>query len=116
MLVGLTVSLTVGCAVTPDGRIIYPVVQVYEQPISPPPPPPAIISVGVITPEAYVWNGYEYIGWYGDRYVYLSPTGWLICDEVRLRRFHEWRSRNPRYREKATRYRGRGNDHDDHGR
>ena len=75
---------------------------------TPPPPPPAV----VVVPDSYVWDGYEYVGVVGGQYYYLGPHNvWIVCDRVRLDRFHayirihpDWRThavRNDRYRRNA---------------
>lgn len=61
-----------------------------QVPVPVPPPPPSItVTVGV--PDAYVWDGYEYVGVVGTQYFYLGAGDyWLPCDAVRLGHFHEW--------------------------
>ncbi len=83
-------ALATGCtvAVTP------PVVDVA--------PPVAEVTVGV--PDSYVWDGYEYVGVVGGSYMYLGPGGtWLVCDDVRLGRFHGWERGHPEWRRAAVR-------------
>jgi hypothetical protein len=98
-------ALVSGCVVEPARRVVV-------VPAPSPPPAPAVVVVApgtVIVPDDYVWDGYEYVGLVGDQYYYLGPGNfWIICDPVRLKRFHgwerlhsDWRShaiRNDRYR------------------
>jgi hypothetical protein len=35
-------------------------------------------------PESYVWDGYEYVGLYGDQYVCWNAGAWVVCDAVML--------------------------------
>jgi hypothetical protein len=66
-------------------------------------PPP-----GTYVPDYYVWDGYEYVGVCGDRYVYWNGGGWFICDAVILGRFHGWERYHAGWRRGAFRYhRGR---------
>ncbi len=93
-----------GCTITP-GRIELAAPIVYEQQVVAPPAPVAVVQTGTIFPEAYIQTDIGWIGWYGNTYVYLGPGNvWVFCDEVRLRRFHEWERYHPRYREHATHY------------
>jgi len=69
------------------------------------PPPQAVVTVGM--PESYVWDGVEYVGVVGDQYMYLGPGGvWLVCDPVRLGRFHGWEGGHPDWRRTAVRNAG----------
>ncbi len=69
-------------------------------------PPQAVVTVGV--PESYVWDGVEYVGVMGDQYMYLGPGGvWLVCDPVRLGRFHGWEGDHREWRRTAVRNVGR---------
>ena len=69
-------------------------------------PAPAVIVT--YAPESYVWDGYEYVGLYGDRYVYWGGGGWVFCDVGMIGRFHGWESYHPGWRGHATPYhRGR---------
>ena len=55
-----------------------------------------------------MWDGYEYVGVCGDRYVYYTAGGWLLCDAVMLERFHGWERYHGDWRRGAYRYhRGR---------
>jgi hypothetical protein len=66
------------------------------------PPPAAVVTVGV--PDAYVWDGVEFVGMVGGSYMYLGPGGvWLGCDSIRLARFHGWERGHPDWRRTATR-------------
>ena len=100
----LAAALLAGCAVQLRTYGPPPVV-VYEQPA---PGPPSV----VIVPDYYVLTEHGYIGWSGDRYMYLGPGSvWFFCDEFRLRRFHEWARVHRDYRDRAIR-RDRGHDRD----
>jgi len=66
------------------------------------PPPQAVVTVGM--PDSYVWDGVEFVGVVGDQYMYLGPGGvWLVCDPVRLGRFHGWERGHPDWRRTAIR-------------
>jgi hypothetical protein len=109
-----------GCAVDSNGRLVFvpPTIQVVNpQPVvfaSPPvvvAPQPAVIAV----PDSYVWDGVEYVGVVGDQYFYLGPDNvWVICDPVRLERFHGWERFHPDWRGQAIhndRFRNVRNEH-----
>jgi hypothetical protein len=72
--------------------------------------PNGVVATGpepvvVVAPETYVWDGYEYVGEYNGQYMYLNPGGvWVVCDEVRLGRFHGWERGHPDWRRGAFRY------------
>ena len=116
-----TLTLMSGCAVRPYGGVVF------ES------PPPAV-EVGVVVPDDYFWDGYEYVGFVGGQYYYLGPGNvWRLCEPFRVARFHEWERvhpdwrvraiRNDRYRRGAYRHepprheqpdRDHRHDHDDH--
>ena len=103
-LVAVAVSMS-GCmvGVRPYGSY-GPVVAVA------PYPPPVVVPVPapgpVITyaPGSYVWDGYEYVGLYGDRYVYWNSGAWVVCDPVMVGRFHGWAAYHPEWRSHGTPY------------
>jgi len=65
-------------------------------------PPVAEVTVGV--PDSYVWDGVEFVGVVGDRYMYLGPGGgWLVCEPYRLDRFHGWERGHADWRRTAVR-------------
>ena len=98
------------------------------------PPPGTVVETAV--PDYYVWDGYEYVGVVNGQYYYLGPGNmWILMDEPRLYRFHDWERhhwdwrnheiRNERYRHYNHEWREhheRGHDYDrdhhdrDHGR
>jgi hypothetical protein len=89
-----------------------------------PVPPPPSITVEVGVPDAYVWDGDEYVGVIGSQYYYLGPDKvWLVCDPPRLARFHDWERGHVDWREHAIRNEkfrrdAHGHDHpwhEDHG-
>jgi hypothetical protein len=89
-LTAIVGALATGCTVT----VAPPVVDVA--------PPVAVVEVGV--PDAYVWDGVEYVGFIGGNYMYLGPGGgWLVCDSVRLERFHGYERVHPEWRKTAVR-------------
>ena len=107
-----------GCVVEPYGGVAVEA-----------PPPPAV-TVEVVAPDYYIWDGYEYVGIVGGRYYYLGPRNvWIGCEPFRLARFHNWERVHPDWREHAVhnerfrhddrgpdRDRGRGHDRGhDHG-
>ena len=97
IVVGLV--LVSGCVMRRDGSVAFaPIV------VQPYPPAPVVVAPPVYAPEAYVWDGYEYVGWYGNQYMYLGPSGWLVCDGVVLERFHGWAHNHSEYRRSAFRY------------
>lgn len=80
-------ALISGCTVTvtPDAAVVAP-------------PPPVV----VVAPDYYVWDGYEYVGEYNGRYMYLNPGGvWVVCDPVIVERFHRWEGGHPDWRRTA---------------
>jgi hypothetical protein len=83
-------ALATGCSVA----VAPPVVDVS--------PPVAEVTVGV--PDAYVWDGVEYVGMVGGTYYYLGAGGaWVVCDPVVLGRFHGWERGHPDWRAHAIR-------------
>jgi hypothetical protein len=93
------ISHVLGQAVRPTVVITTttaPVPVVYVQPAPPPGPPvvyiqqpvpqPVVVVATpvVYVPESYVWNGYEYIGWVGDQYVYYNGVRWYPCRPVHM--------------------------------
>jgi hypothetical protein len=86
-------ALAAGCAV----EVAPPVAYVA--------PPQAVVEVGV--PDSYVWDGVEFVGFVGGRYMYLGAGGgWLVCDSVRFDRFHAWEGGHPDWRRTAVRNAG----------
>ena len=69
--------------------------------LTPVAPPPPAVTVAVGVPEAYVWDGVEFVGEYNGRYMYLNGGVWVECDEVRLGRFHGWERGHPEWRRNA---------------
>ena len=92
-------------------------------PVPPPPtvivqaPPPPAVTVEIGVPDSYVWDGSEYVGMVGGQYYYLGPGNlWIVCNPVRLARFHAWVKIHPDWRVHATvnvKYRldARGHEH-----
>ena len=75
------------------------------------PPPPAVtvevpapaVTVQIGVPDYYVWDGYEYVGVVGDQYYYLGLGHvWMVCDPVRLARWHDWETIHADWRIHAT--------------
>ena len=97
------VALAAGCVVTatPYGVAVQPEVGVA---VATPPPSPAVVTVGPVAPEYYVWDGYEYVGWCNGAYVYWSGGAWLACPPVVLGRFGGWARYHPGWRAHAFRY------------
>jgi len=117
-------ALISGCVVSPYGDVAVAA-----------PAPAVTVAVGV--PDDYVWDGYEYVGVIGGQYYYLGPGNvWIVCDPVRVARFHDyigvhpdWHAHviiNERYRRDAgghehpwhenhsqDRNQGHGHNHDD---
>ena len=83
-LVGVAVLLS-GClvGVRPYGPYGPTVAfQPYPPPVVVPTPAP--MPVVPYAPESYVWDGYEYVGLYGDQYVCWNAGAWVVCDAVML--------------------------------
>jgi len=78
-------------------------------------PPPVVVQtpgpMPVVTyaPAEYTWDGYEYVGLYGNQYVYWNAGGWVVCDAAILGRFHGWERYHPAWRAHAIHYH-RGHD------
>ena len=73
------------------------------------PPAPAVmvqVPAPVITaavPDAYVWDGFEFVGVVGTEYFYLGAGGyWLPCDSMQQARFHDWEKAHADWRTHAT--------------
>jgi hypothetical protein len=95
------VGLVSGCVVEPNGEVAFqPFVIVAPAPVVVAPAPVALVMV----PDSYAWDGYEYVGLVGDQYFYLgSGDVWLVCDPLRLDRFHGWEGGHPDWRSHSTR-------------
>ena len=66
-------------------------------------PQPVVVET-VMVPSSYVIVDGEYYGWVGDRYYYLGAGNvWLVCDAIRLERFHYWQRSHHDWREHAIR-------------
>jgi hypothetical protein len=86
-------ALATGCTVSVAPPAVYV------------PPPEPVVTVGV--PDSYVWDGVEFVGVVGGSYMYLGPGGaWVVCDSVRLGRFHGWERGHPDWRRSAIRNAG----------
>lgn len=97
-----------GCVVEPNGAVVFrpPVLVVAPPPpvVEVAPPPVEVAPVEVEVPDAYVWDGVEFVGVVGDQYYYLGPGDvWLICDAGRLDRFHGWERGHGDWRDHAIR-------------
>jgi hypothetical protein len=82
--------------------------RVYGPAPQPPPPPVAVEPVPppvAYVPDYYTWDGYEYVGVYGDQYLYWHGGGWIFCDPVVIGRFHGWERYHSDWRRGAYRYR-----------
>ena len=95
-------ALMSACVVQPNGQVgvWLPTVQ-----FAPPVVVAPAVEVGpVFVPEAYTWDGVEYVGLVGDQYFYLGQGDvWLVAGPDRLARFHGWESGHPDWRNHATR-------------
>lgn len=102
--------LVSGCVVQPNGQVAFqpfviaaPAVYVAPQPVYIA-PQPVVVAEPVMVPESYVMVDGEYMGVVGDQYFYLGGGGvWLVCDSVRLERFHGWERDHRDWREHAIR-------------
>jgi hypothetical protein len=55
-------------------------------------------------PDAYAWDGYEYVGVVGGQYYYLGPGDvWLPLDSDRLVRWQGWAKAHGDWRDHAIR-------------
>ncbi|HUC84165.1 MAG TPA: hypothetical protein VL970_03155 [Candidatus Acidoferrales bacterium] len=55
-------------------------------------------------PDTYTWDGYEYVGVFGNQCYYLGPGNvWLPMVGTRLARFHTWEMDHHAWRMHATR-------------
>jgi hypothetical protein len=60
--------------------------------------PPSMAVVGPV-PDYCFWDGYEYVGWYGNAYYYWDPGRvWIVCDPVRVQRVNVWIATHPNWR------------------
>src|ERR1035437_6123897 len=86
---------------------------VYVAPLPPPVvvEPPAPMPVGPYAPASYTWDGYEYVGLYGDQYMYWNAGAWVVCDAVLLGRLHGWERYHPGWRRHARAYHRAGDPH-----
>jgi hypothetical protein len=69
-------------------------------------PAPVVVAEPVVevVPEAYVWDGFEYVGVYNGQYMYFGPAGvWVVCDPFILDRFHGWEGVHPDWQQHAIR-------------
>ena len=74
----------------------------YAPAAPPAPPAPVVVAPAyAYAPDYYAWDGYEYVGVNGDQYVYWGGSAWIICDPVRVERFHVWIGHNPGWRARA---------------
>ena len=103
-------ALLSGCAVDQNGHLalVMPQIVVAPQPVYVAPPPvyvaPPVVEEPVMVPDSYVVVDGEYVGLVGDQYFYLGAGGfWLVCDPVRLERFHGWERDHRDWRDHALR-------------
>jgi len=86
----------------PPTAVVQPPTVVVPQPVMV--PQPVVIAEPVMVPEAYVWDGYEFVGFVGNQYFYLGPGNiWLVAEPFRLERFHGWERDHRDWREHAIR-------------
>jgi len=95
-------ALLAGCVVQPNGQVGLYVPTVAFAPAVV--VAPAVAVEPVMVPEAYTWDGVEYVGLVGDQYFYLGAGNvWLVAGPDRLERFHGWERGHPDWRSHATR-------------
>jgi len=104
------IALVSGCVVQPNGHaeLFLPTIALEPAVVVAPPTvvvaPPAVVVEPVMVPEAYTWDGVEYVGLVGDQYFYLGPGQvWLAAGPDRLERFHGWERGHSDWRNHATR-------------
>ena len=95
-------ALVSGCVVQPNGQVglLLPTVAFAPAVVVAP-----AVEVGpVFVPEAYTWDGVEYVGLVGNQYFYLGAGNvWLVAGPDRLERFHGWERGHADWRDHATR-------------
>jgi hypothetical protein len=65
-------------------------------------PPSVAVETGFMVDDCF-WDGFEYVGWYGDHYYYWGPNqAWIICDPVRVGRVNVWVQTHPDWRTHVT--------------
>jgi hypothetical protein len=103
-------ALVSGCVIQPNGHAELYVPTIALAPaveVAPPTvvvAPPGVVVEPVMVPEAYAWDGVEYVGVVGDQYLYLGPGDvWLVAGPDRLARFHGWERGHADWRGHATR-------------
>lgn len=95
-------ALVSGCVVEPSGQVgvYFPTVGFAPAVVV----APAVEVEPVMVPEAYTWDGYEYVGLVGGQYYYLGPGHiWLVAGSDRMERFHGWERGHSDWRDHATR-------------
>ena len=99
LAVGITVLATVAAVSAQTVRVGVGVPA--PAPVVVVPAPAVTVAVGV--PDFYVWDGVEFVGVIGTQYVYLGPGDvWMVCDPVRLGRFHDWERGHADWRAHST--------------
>ncbi|HEX9045558.1 MAG TPA: hypothetical protein VF988_00910 [Verrucomicrobiae bacterium] len=110
---GFSVVIAVLCAPALQAQDSSTTVIVPGAPPPPPQPPPTVVvqtpppapapeQPGV--PDAYVWDGHEYVGLVGDIYYYLGPDNvWVPADKEVLKHFRHWEKHHKDWREHAVR-------------
>lgn len=97
-------ALMSGCVVDSNGRMALVAPQVVVAPPVYVEPVPVVVEEPVMVPENYVIVNGEYVGVVGNQYFYLGAGGvWLVCDPVRVERFHGWERDHHDWREHAIR-------------
>jgi hypothetical protein len=85
--------------------LVYPGISVLITGCADEGPPPRrvmMVETGFV-PEYCFWDGYEYVGWYDDRYYYWGPDrAWIVCDPVRVERVNVWVTAHPDWRTRVT--------------
>jgi hypothetical protein len=95
-------ALVSGCVVQPNGQVgVYlPTVAFAPAVVV----APVVEVAPVMVPEAYAWDGVEYVGLVGNQYFYLGAGNvWLAAGPDRLERFHGWERGHADWRNHATR-------------
>ena len=95
-------AMVSGCVVEPNGQVgVYlPTVAFAPAVVV----APAVEVAPVMVPEAYTWDGVEYVGLVGNQYFYLGAGNvWLVAGPDRLERFHGWERGHADWRNHATR-------------
>jgi hypothetical protein len=108
-VIGLSTFTALAVLAAPPIVVVSPPVITVPAPVVVAPAPvittpvPAATVVSTV-PDAYTWDGTEYVGVIGTQYYYLGPDQvWLPLDTVRWARFNDWQRVHTDWRTHAIR-------------